>query len=99
MSQRVLLTAGASGSGWAIARAFVANGARVHIVDVNAEAVAAITAEKSGLSGSERRFGIGHSRMTAAINGPGSSQAASTRRTVVFEGALAQLRREAEPCP
>lgn len=36
MEQRVLITAGAGGIGLAIAKAFVANGARVHIADVNA---------------------------------------------------------------
>jgi NAD(P)-dependent dehydrogenase (short-subunit alcohol dehydrogenase family) len=52
MSQRVLITAGAGGIGLAIAKAFVANGARVHIADVNAEAVAAIVAENENISGS-----------------------------------------------
>lgn len=52
MSQRVLITAGAGGIGLAIAKAFVANGARVHIADVNAEAVAAIVAENENITGS-----------------------------------------------
>ncbi|OZM79455.1 SDR family oxidoreductase [Pseudonocardia sp. MH-G8] len=41
--QRVLVTAGAGGIGWAIARAFVADGALVHIADVDGEAVADAT--------------------------------------------------------
>jgi NAD(P)-dependent dehydrogenase (short-subunit alcohol dehydrogenase family) len=52
MSQRVLITAGAGGIGLAIAKAFVSNGARVHIADVNAEAVAAIVAENENITGS-----------------------------------------------
>ncbi|WP_411734405.1 3-oxoacyl-ACP reductase FabG [Paeniglutamicibacter sp.] len=52
MSQRVLITAGAGGIGLAIAKAFVANGARVHIADVNADAVAAIVAENENITGS-----------------------------------------------
>ena len=41
MAQRVLITAAASGIGYAIARRFVNDGHRVHICDVNAEAVEA----------------------------------------------------------
>jgi NAD(P)-dependent dehydrogenase (short-subunit alcohol dehydrogenase family) len=52
MSQRVLITAGAGGIGLAIARAFAADGAMVHIADVDAEAVEAVTVEQERISGS-----------------------------------------------
>jgi len=52
MSQRVLITAGAGGIGLAIAKAFVARGARVHIADTNADAVNDITRNIPGISGS-----------------------------------------------
>ena len=52
MSQRALITAGAGGIGLAIARAFVADGARVHIVDVDAAAVESALAQLGGTSGS-----------------------------------------------
>lgn len=52
MNQRVLITAGAGGIGLAIANAFVASGARVHIADINAEAVAKITGDTPGITGS-----------------------------------------------
>jgi NAD(P)-dependent dehydrogenase (short-subunit alcohol dehydrogenase family) len=51
MNQRVLITAGAGGIGLAIARAFVDGGARVHIADVNAEAVHEITKEHTAITG------------------------------------------------
>ena len=51
MTQRVLITAGAGGIGLAIAKAFVADGARVHIADVNAEAVQDITRQHPTISG------------------------------------------------
>lgn len=51
MSQRVLITAGAGGIGLAIAKAFVADGARVHIADVNAQAVQEITKQYPAISG------------------------------------------------
>jgi NAD(P)-dependent dehydrogenase (short-subunit alcohol dehydrogenase family) len=47
---RVLVTAGASGIGAAVARAFHAEGARVHVCDVDAEALAAIGRDVPGLS-------------------------------------------------
>ncbi|MDL5156154.1 SDR family oxidoreductase [Actinomycetospora termitidis] len=43
--QRVLVTAGASGIGWAVVQAFVAAGARVHIADVDADAVASAVSD------------------------------------------------------
>jgi NAD(P)-dependent dehydrogenase (short-subunit alcohol dehydrogenase family) len=49
-SQRVLVTAGASGIGLAIARAFVADGARVHIADIDAQALDAATAVLPGIT-------------------------------------------------
>ena len=52
MSQRVLITAGAGGIGLAIAKAFVARGARVHIADVNADAVRDISRQFPAISGS-----------------------------------------------
>ncbi|GAA4039304.1 SDR family oxidoreductase [Arthrobacter methylotrophus] len=52
MSQRVLITAGANGIGLAIARAFAASGARVHIADINAEAVSAVTGSDANITGS-----------------------------------------------
>lgn len=51
MTQRVLITAGAGGIGLAIAKAFVAGGARVHIADVNAEAVQEITKQYPKITG------------------------------------------------
>jgi len=45
MSQRVMITAAAAGIGRAIAKAFAAEGARVHICDVNEETLAAFRDE------------------------------------------------------
>lgn len=39
---RVLVTAGANGIGLEIARSFVAEGARVHVCDIDREALAAL---------------------------------------------------------
>jgi NAD(P)-dependent dehydrogenase (short-subunit alcohol dehydrogenase family) len=52
VSKRVLITAGAGGIGLAVAKAFVAEGARVHIADINAEAIRAITDEHENITGS-----------------------------------------------
>jgi NAD(P)-dependent dehydrogenase (short-subunit alcohol dehydrogenase family) len=52
MTQRVLITAGANGIGLAVARAFVADGADVHIADVDESALEWVTAEHENLSGS-----------------------------------------------
>lgn len=51
MNQRVVITAGASGIGWAIAQAFLEQNAKVHVIDVNADAVATV-AQTSGVTGS-----------------------------------------------
>lgn len=50
MTQRVLITAGASGIGLAIAKAFLNNGARVHISDIDAKAVQQATQEYPALT-------------------------------------------------
>ncbi|WP_113188958.1 SDR family oxidoreductase [Ensifer sp. ENS06] len=39
MVQRVMVTAGASGIGWAVAKAFHANGAKIHICDIDERAL------------------------------------------------------------
>lgn len=51
MTKRVLITAGAGGIGLSIAKAFADDGARVHIADVNAEAVRATENEYPTISG------------------------------------------------
>lgn len=43
MSQRVMITAGGSGIGLAVAKVFVANGAKVHICDVDERALDEVT--------------------------------------------------------
>jgi len=43
MLQRVMITAGASGIGWAIAKTFADNGAKVHLCDVDERALGEIT--------------------------------------------------------
>src|SRR5262245_14014236 len=49
---RALVTAGASGIGWAIAVALLEEGARVHLCDASAEQLARALREKSQMSGS-----------------------------------------------
>jgi NAD(P)-dependent dehydrogenase (short-subunit alcohol dehydrogenase family) len=50
MDRRVLVTAGASGIGREIARAFAANGAKVFVFDVDAEALENLAKELPGLT-------------------------------------------------
>ncbi|MEW1982487.1 SDR family oxidoreductase [Citricoccus sp. NPDC079358] len=52
MSKNVLITAGAGGIGFATATAFATEGHRVHIADINAEAVAAAVASHGNITGS-----------------------------------------------
>lgn len=49
--RRVLVTAGAGGIGLAIARAFAAEGARVHVCDVDEAALHSLTAAEPAISG------------------------------------------------
>ncbi len=50
---RVIVTAGASGIGLSIARAFAAEGARVHICDVDAEAISALSGSDPQITAAE----------------------------------------------
>ncbi|MDI3329460.1 MAG: SDR family oxidoreductase [Micrococcus sp.] len=52
MSKKVLITAGAGGIGFATATAFATEGHRVHIADINAEAVTAAVASHQNITGS-----------------------------------------------
>jgi len=49
MSQRVLVTAGASGIGLAIVRAFAANGAKVAVVDIDTNGLGVLSKELPGV--------------------------------------------------
>lgn len=49
MIQRVLVTAGASGIGLAIARAFAAGGAKVFVVDIDADGLAALSRQSPNI--------------------------------------------------
>jgi NAD(P)-dependent dehydrogenase (short-subunit alcohol dehydrogenase family) len=51
MSQRALITAGAGGIGLAMAKAFAASGARVHIADIDANAVGEAKRQHEAISG------------------------------------------------
>lgn len=51
MAQRILVTAGANGIGLVIAKRFAADGARVHICDINNNALADVTAANDLISG------------------------------------------------
>jgi NAD(P)-dependent dehydrogenase (short-subunit alcohol dehydrogenase family) len=49
MNQRVLVTAGAGGIGLAITRAFIANGARVFVADIDRDALARLAKESPNI--------------------------------------------------
>lgn len=51
MLQRVMITAGGSGIGWAVAKAFAENGAQVHICDVDEQALAEAAAKYPQIAG------------------------------------------------
>lgn len=51
MTQRVLVTAGAGGIGLAVAQAFVNQGARVHVMDIDPEALRQATANNPAITG------------------------------------------------
>jgi len=53
MTQRVLITAGAGGIGLATAQAFVERGARVHIMDIDAEGLRRATADNPSITTTE----------------------------------------------
>jgi NAD(P)-dependent dehydrogenase (short-subunit alcohol dehydrogenase family) len=55
--RRVLVTAGASGIGLAIARAFLAGGARVHVCDIDEAALGALPAAAPGVGSSRCDMG------------------------------------------
>jgi NAD(P)-dependent dehydrogenase (short-subunit alcohol dehydrogenase family) len=65
MGQRVLVTAGATGIGLAIADAFLNAGHRVHICDVDGQALAQACAERPSLGGS--RTDVGSSEAVAEM--------------------------------
>src|SRR5450830_1749616 len=52
MAQRALITAGASGIGLAIAKILAADGAQVHIADVDEQAVKEVTRSDPRITGS-----------------------------------------------
>ena len=70
MSQRVLITAAATGIGRVVAEAFVGQGARVHLCDVNEEALAEVSALSPLVSASRGRSGRKLRNSAAVSNAP-----------------------------
>ena len=60
--KRAIITAGADGIGRAIARAFMAAGARVHICDIDAAKLAAFQAEAPDIGAGEILEAASHQR-------------------------------------
>jgi 3-oxosteroid 1-dehydrogenase len=85
MFQRVLVTAGAGGIGLAVARAFAADGARVHIADHDAEAVVSSPAQHSGSIGTAAQRGIPDEVDVAIVGSGGAGLMAAL--TAAKEGA------------
>ena len=80
----VLVTGGAAGIGWAIARAFAARGDGVAILDLDGDAAAARAAELGpahlGLAGDVERRGIGARRRRSGRGGAGRSRRRGQQR-------------------
>ena len=71
MTQRVLITAGASAIGPAIARGFATNGARVHICDIDHRPPAEAVDAHENITGSVT--GVGVARQPIPIDGDSTS--------------------------
>lgn len=71
MGQRVLVTAGASGIGWEIAKAFAASGASVFVGDIDAKALTAVAADRRrhGRADQHRRLRDKHAAGVQAAAG------------------------------